>query len=212
MSTLVSPLDIAVARQLIAPPAASVALLDAIDAGATPPPYGPGEADAVDLVRMWCATLFQRAYLPPPGTAFAAFPKEHGGCDAVRGRWIATVDGDPPERTPIELASTSAVESITVTPSPEERALPSLERAARITARILAKPLDLVEHGASGTLVYGAPRGPLTRKFPQWDQDLRWWCTPEKVGVVFLRGHGGPTRQAIGWAVLYNEVWFKLYR
>jgi hypothetical protein len=209
-----SPLDEIVVKQLRTPPVESVAVLDAIQRGSPPPVYGPGEEPAVDLARTWSNYILKPQYRPPSSVPFAAFVREGGGCDVVRTRYQVKTSGDPIRELRVELSRTSAVESIVVTAAPEEQSLACLERARRVSERVFATsaPLDLVEIGRAGPLVYGTPRGPKTRKFPLWEQDLRWWCGEDSVGFAFLTGDGSPTRQVIGWDPLMNTVWFNQYR
>jgi hypothetical protein len=118
--------------------------------------------------------------------------------------------------------------SIAFTPTREERSLACRDRVQRVTERTLltgqwsvvdgrstfldgGKPLDLVEQGVDGAFVYGGPRGPRIVPDAYWEQDLRWWCTPERVGVVFLTGWGRPSPHVIAWNAEVNAHWFDQY-
>jgi hypothetical protein len=221
----VSPLELAVAKQLIMPPPESEARLNAMEHGTPPPPYARGQATAAEVVRGWAMTSLKAPYRPPPGTEFVAFPAESGRFDVVRSRFVVMIGSEP---TRLEVSSTRSVMGIGITPTPDERTLACRDRIQRVTERALVtgqwqladgevtfldggKPLDLIEQGVSGSLVYGAPRGPRAVPDPYWEQDLRWWCTPEEVGVVFLMGPGRPNPHSISWTLDDNAVWFSLY-
>jgi hypothetical protein len=219
------PLDVPVMRQHILPPPESVALLDAVEHGAAPPHYDHGPFEAAEGVWEWTVMVLRAPYRPRGDTKFLAFPMESGRFDVVRTRFATIVDG---EETRFKIAGTRSVMSIAITPKREERLLACRDRVQRVTERTLLTgqwhladgevtfldggiPLDLIEQGASGSFVYGAPRGPRVVPDPYWEQDLRWWCTPEEVGIVFLIGPGRPNPHQISWELLDNGPWFNAY-
>jgi hypothetical protein len=214
-----SPLDNVLDSQLVTPPPESLAVLDSIEKGTLPPPAGRAVSAASELVRGWCTTtLFRGPYRPNARVPFVAFASEAGRFDVVRARYTARMNVPPFQETRIEVASSRDVASIVVTLTPEESALGCGERVHRVAERILetSAPLDFVETGRSKGVVYGTPRdlAPPDATTPRhifWERDLRWWCSPEKVGFILLKGDGGVSPVRISFAPEENRVWFAAY-
>lgn len=194
------------ALQLIETPAASQQGLDAAEHH-LPYTQPPGSAAALLSSRSWVEALLKPEVSPPPDTPFVAFAQEEHRCDVVRARYKAGPHA-------IEIAQAHYLISITLKEYPShagESAQKTAERAARLLFR-KDDHFHFLQTEADAKREYGRQDaegiGRISREWPHWLDQLRWWRNGKDVGFLTVKANGAPTRAVLSPEEHANRHWF----